>query len=95
MYRPVLALVFIFGLLAAAPSPASADDGCTRDYYGRIVCLPGASPGVPYYGPRYGYHPRRGRFGDGDTDGCTRNYYGEIVCLPGARPGVPYYGRRY
>ena len=105
MYRPAATLIFLTAAVAAS-DPALADtDGCARDYYGRIHCLPGASPGVPYYGPSgyYGRGAYRGYYGRGyapgnrfaDTDGCGRDYYGRIHCLPGASPGVPYYGPRY
>ena len=100
MYRLTVPIAFAATALAAASVPAFAydTDGCWADSYGRPHCLPGASPGVSYYRPRYGYAPRdypHYRRFSRDTDGCRVNYYGEVECLPGARPGVPYYGRRY
>lgn len=51
-----------------AVGEANAADGCSYDYYGRLVCQRGATPGTPYYrqaprpryyeeAPAYGYAP--------------------------------------
>lgn len=57
----------IAAALLIAAAPAQAADGCSFDAYGRVYCLPGAQPGVPYYrGGYYGY--------DGDPY-YQRRYY--------------------
>lgn len=61
------------------------NDGCERDRYGRLVCLPGARPGERY---------RSGRQSFGGNDGCERDGYGRLVCLPGAYPGERYRPRQ-
>ena len=88
MYKFLLSTALALGTLPLLVSSASADDGCTRRN-NQWYCLPGAQPGVPYYGPR---HRRMYRV-DVPDDGCTRRR-GRWHCLPGARLGVPFYGPR-
>jgi hypothetical protein len=68
----------VFGLVTAvAPAPARAADGCSYDWYGRLVCAPGARPGVPYYGGYRSYYEERPRYYDrgGGFYPGRREYY--------------------
>ena len=77
--RALIGSVIAVGLLVAA-YPAQANDGCSFDYYGRLHCLPGARPGVPYYGPGY----QRGyEYGRGPYRRCPREWtVQDGVCKP-------------
>jgi hypothetical protein len=57
--RRVLLGIPILVMTIMVTEPASADDGCWFDAYGRIQCYPGARPGVPYYGAQNEYYERR------------------------------------
>jgi hypothetical protein len=94
--------LLLAGLAAIAclgtASTSSASDGCwVNPRSGRWECMPGARPGVPYYGA----YNRGRRYERSASDGCWVNpRSGRWECMPGARPGVPYYGaydrgRRY
>ena len=49
--RPLFIAAFAFGALGMMTGTATAEDGCSYDYNGRVkYCAPGAQPGVPYYG---------------------------------------------
>ena len=49
--RPLLVAAIALGALGMMTGTASAEDGCSYDYRGRVkYCAPGAQPGVPYYG---------------------------------------------
>src|SRR5437879_5489648 len=72
--RQLLLAAAVLGTIVGSCSVAVADDGCyPPDAYGRIRCLPGARPGVPYYGPSRSYdrYDRNDRY-----DGYDRGYYG-------------------
>lgn len=88
MRRLLLIAAIALTAFAGKTEPVSAEDGCTRRN-NQWYCLPGAEPGVPYYGPRRGRMYRA----DVPDDGCTRRR-GRWLCFPGARPGIPFYGPR-
>jgi len=67
--RQLLLAAAVLGTIAGSSGTALANDGCyPPDAYGRIRCLPGARPGVPYYGPYRSY--------DRYDDRYDRGYYG-------------------
>lgn len=53
MHYILVGVALIASISGFVPTVAQAADGCSFDYYGRVVCAPGARPGVPYYGPGY------------------------------------------
>ena len=61
--RPILFAALALGALGMTTGTASAADGCSYDYRGRLYCQPGAQPGVPLYerGYRRDYRAYDGR----------------------------------
>lgn len=62
--RALVWLAVVVGVAIPFSVPAQAADGCSYDYYGRLYCMPGARPGLPYgygrgYYREYDYYVRR------------------------------------
>ena len=52
--RALLFAALALGVFGTTSGTSYAADGCSYDYKGRLVCNPGAQPGVPYQGRDYG-----------------------------------------
>ena len=94
--RKLLAVACVLGILVMAGQQASAADGCSYDAYGRLYCMPGAQPGVPYgysgdgYGRPYYY---RHRYDEPDPGAAVA--LGIIGAAAGAIAHHTYHHRRH